>query len=72
MSYVFYGSLAILMWKCGTQLMSEIKYKPIQEEEDILAKAKLRKGHHMRVMKKWINLGGRHYVNSCNYVIFLS
>ena len=52
MSYVFYGSLAILMWKCGTQLMSEIKYKPIQEEEDILAKAKLRKGHHMRVMKK--------------------
>ena len=35
MSYVYYGSLAILMWKCGTQLMSEIVYKPIHEEEDL-------------------------------------
>ena len=42
MTYVYYGSLALLMWKCGTQLMSEIKYKPLQEEEDILAKGKKR------------------------------
>ena len=40
MSYVYYGSLAILMWKCGTQLMSEIVYKPIHEEEDVLVKGK--------------------------------
>ena len=31
MTYVHYGSLAILMWKCGTQLMSEIKYKLIHQ-----------------------------------------
>ena len=40
MTYVYYGSLAILLWKCGTQLMSEIKYKPIKEEEDVLIKGK--------------------------------
>ena len=52
MSYVFYGSLAILMWKCGTQLMSEIQYKPIEEEEDVLVKGILRKGHNFGGMKK--------------------
>lgn len=40
MTYVFYGSLAILLWKCGTQLMSEIKYKPIHEEEELPAQVK--------------------------------
>lgn len=45
MTYVHYGSLAILMWKCGTQLMSEIKYKPInEEEEDVRVRAKKGKG----------------------------
>ena len=51
MTYVFYGSLAILMWKCGTQLMSEIVYKPLHEEEDLMTKTKLRK-NHPGMMKK--------------------
>ena len=52
MTYVFYGSLAILMWKCGTQLMSEIVYKPLQEEEDLLVtKNKLRK--NQPIMRKY-------------------
>ena len=38
MTYVYYGSLALLLWKCGTQLMSEMKYKPLKEEEDLLLK----------------------------------
>ena len=41
MTYVHYGSLA----KCGTQLMSKIKYKPINEEEDdVRVRAKKGKG----------------------------
>ena len=45
LTYVHYGSLAILMWKCGTQLMSEIKCKPInEEEEDVRVRGKKTKG----------------------------
>ena len=32
--YIFYGSLGVLLWKCGTQLLSEVKYKPLNEEDD--------------------------------------
>ena len=49
MTYVHYGSLAILMWKCGTQLMSEIKYKPInEEEEDVEDRGERRPGPSLR------------------------
>ena len=27
MLYVFYGSYAILMWKCGAQRLMEVKHK---------------------------------------------
>ena len=30
---MFYGSFAILMWKCGTQLNKEAIYKPIGDDE---------------------------------------
>ena len=40
---MFYGSLAILIWKCGTQLLREVKYKK-EEEDEISKKAKLTKG----------------------------
>ena len=35
MLYIFYGSVAILIWKCGTQLISETDYKPLCEETDV-------------------------------------
>ena len=44
MMYVFYGSLALLLWKCGTQLLKEAKYKALNEEEDMKKKAKMTKG----------------------------
>ena len=44
MMYVFYGSLALLLWKCGTQLLKEARYKALNEEEDIKKKAKMSKG----------------------------
>ena len=40
MLLIFYGSLAILIWKCGTQLLTEAQYKPINEEADKAKKAK--------------------------------
>ena len=40
MMYVFYGSVAILLWKCGSQLMSEAQYKPLYEEDPIKAKSR--------------------------------
>ena len=44
MVYVYYGSLAILLWKCGTQLISEINYKPLKEEaQDPVMKQKNKK-----------------------------
>ena len=33
----------MLLWKCGTQLLKEVKYRN-QEEEEQLKKAKLTKG----------------------------
>ena len=39
----FYGSLGIIIWKCGTQLLSEVKYKAINEEAEAKKKAKLSK-----------------------------
>ena len=41
--YVFFGSLAVLTWKCGTQLLKEVRYKK-EEEDEIVKKAKLTKG----------------------------
>ena len=44
MIYVFYGSLAILLWKCGTQLLKEANYKSLNEEDEMKKKAKLTSG----------------------------
>ena len=33
----------MLLWKCGTQLLKEVKYRK-QEDEELLKKAKLTKG----------------------------
>ena len=33
----------MLLWKCGTQLLKEVKYRK-HEEEELLKKAKLTKG----------------------------
>ena len=41
--YVFYGSLAILLWKCGTQLLREAEYKGLNEEDEMKKKAKITK-----------------------------
>ena len=42
MIYIFFGSLGILIWKCGTQLLCEAKYRSLnQEEEDRKKKAKI-------------------------------
>ena len=38
MIYIFYGSLGLLLWKCGTQLLSEIQYKQENQEMDIKTK----------------------------------
>ena len=35
MIYIFYGSLGLLLWKCGTQLLSEIQYKQENQEIDV-------------------------------------
>ena len=40
MLLIFYGSLAILIWKCGTQLLTEVKYKSINDDADAKKKAK--------------------------------
>ena len=40
MLLIFYGSLAILIWKCGTQLLTEVKYKAINGDADAKKKAK--------------------------------
>ena len=51
MIYVFYGSLAILAWKCGTQLLKEAIYKPInQDEEDKKKAAKTKISKYHKVM----------------------
>jgi len=34
MMCVFYGSFAILLWKCGTQLLKEVRYRPLNDEKD--------------------------------------
>ena len=44
MMYVFYGSFAVLLWKCGNQLLKEVKYQSASEEDDKMKKAKLTKG----------------------------
>jgi len=44
MMYVFYGSLAVLLWKCGSQLLKEVRYKNPNEEDELKKKAKLTKG----------------------------
>ena len=44
MLYIFYGSVAILVWKCGTQLVSEVEYKPLSEETDVKKRGGLKQG----------------------------
>ena len=44
MIYMFYGSLAILLWKCGTQLLREANYKALKEDDEMKNKAKTTKG----------------------------
>ena len=44
MMYIFYGSLAVLLWKCGSQLLKEVKYKNAAEEEELKKKERLTKG----------------------------
>jgi hypothetical protein len=44
MMYMFYGSLAILLWKCGTQLLKEVNYRPLNEENEAKKKDKMTKG----------------------------
>ena len=44
--YVFYGSIAILCWKCGTQLQKEIKHvitEPFRNEVKTVTKTKFGK-----------------------------
>ena len=46
MVYVFYGSIAILCWKCGTQLQKEIKHvitEPFRNEVKTVTKTKFGK-----------------------------
>ena len=42
--YVFHGSLAIVIWKCGTQLIKEACYKGIKEEDEAKKKTKQKSG----------------------------
>ena len=42
--YVFYGSFAILLWKCGTQLLREVVYKPLNVENESKKKDQRTKG----------------------------
>ena len=44
MMYIFYGSLAVLLWKCGSQLLKEVRYKNAAEEEELKKKERLTKG----------------------------
>ena len=44
MTYLFYGSFAIVLWKCGAQLLAEANYKGIKEEDDSKKKIKQTKG----------------------------
>ena len=41
MVYIFYGSLGLLLFKCGTQLLSEIEYKPLNAETELKKKSKI-------------------------------
>ena len=50
MLYMFYGSLAVLIWKCGTQLLNEIQYKPINEEAEAKKKAKQNKAKYQKII----------------------
>ena len=44
MMYVFHGSLAIVIWKCGTQLIKEACYKGIKEKDETKKKTKQTSG----------------------------
>ena len=44
--YFYFGSLAILVWKCGTLLLKEVRYKDAIDEEEAKNKAK-----HSKVSK---------------------
>ena len=50
MMYVFYGSLALLLWKCGTQLLKEAKYKSLKEDEDLKKKAKTKSSKYQKFL----------------------
>ena len=40
MVYMYYGSLGILVFKCGSQLIKEAKYQDITDEDPTLKKRK--------------------------------
>ena len=44
MMYMFYGSLAVLVWKCGTQLLKEANYKGLNDEDETKKKTLQTKG----------------------------
>jgi len=53
MIYLFYGSLAILLWKCGAQLLKEMSYKGLKEEE--AAKKKIQHNKTSKYEKVYYN-----------------
>ena len=32
LAYLYLGSLAVLVWKCGTQLLREVSYSTLEQE----------------------------------------
>ena len=44
MMYVYYGSVAVLLWKYGTHLLKEANYRSLTEEEENKKKNQQNKG----------------------------
>ena len=57
--YLFYGSFAIVLWKCGAQLLAEANYKGIKEEDDSKKKIKQTKGSKYQQKLYWIYWAGQ-------------
>ena len=53
MVYIFYGSLGLLLFKCGTQLLSEIEYKPLNAETELKKKSKIDTEKYQKIIY-WI------------------
>ena len=54
MVYIFYGSLGLLLFKCGTQLLSEIEYKPLNAETELKKKSKIDTEKYQKIIY-WIS-----------------